>query len=52
MDIFKNSLFINIIWVILAVLFIVVGFYREELFKKENKELQNKIINSTQKYWT
>lgn len=49
MDIFKNSLFINTIWVILAVLFIVVGFYREELFKKENKELQNKIIDSNTK---
>ena len=49
MDIFKNSLFINTIWVILAVLFIIVGFYREELFKKENKELQNKIIDSNTK---
>jgi hypothetical protein len=48
MEILKNTFFINTIWIILAVLFIVIGFYREELFKADNKDLQNKIISLNQ----
>ena len=46
MDFFKNTNFITLIWIILAFLLVLVGVYRESLYRDNSKKQQNKLIES------
>ena len=40
MDLFKNTIFVTVIWIILAFLLSLIGIYREHLYREQSKKQQ------------